>query len=176
MNGKVAVGTAMGLMVGLVIAFFLLKIANKDHKAKSQYDERQEMIKGYGYKYSFYTLICLEVIVTLVEMSGIEWPVESYLVHFSTILLAALVLCVHSIWNGVYWGLNNDRKRYTIIIIAAVILNLIPVVGSIASGSLSAKGFDSVPVLNIIVLVWMAIIGLAALAKRFVDAKSGEEE
>ena len=49
MNAKVSVGMAIGLMVGLVISVILLKVANKDHKVKSQYDERQEMIKGKGW-------------------------------------------------------------------------------------------------------------------------------
>ena len=176
MNTTVSVGMAFGLMVGLVIAVILMKFANKDHKVKSQYDERQEMIKGRGYKYSFYTMLFMEVIVMLLEMSGIELPIESYLVHMIAILIGALVLCVHSIWNGVYWGLNNNRRSYTIIIVIAVILKLIPVIAAVTRDSLSGHGINSIPVLNLIVLVWMAIIGVAALAKKCVDARNGEEE
>jgi hypothetical protein len=176
MNAGVSAGAAIGLMVGLVIAVILIKVANKDHRVKSQYDERQELIKGQGYKYSFYTMMALEVIVMLIEMSGIELPVENYLVHTTAILIGCLVLCIHSIWNDVYWGLNNDHKRYTIIIVIAVILNLIPLVASIARGSFTTKGFDSIPVLNLLVLIWMAIIGLAALVKKFVSARNVEED
>ena len=176
MNGYASVGMAIGIMVGLVLCVILFKIANKDHKVKSQYDERQEMIKGRGYKYSFYTMMFCEVVVMLLEMSGVELPIESYLVHTIAILIGCLVLCIHSIWNGVYWGLNNDRKRYTAIIIFAVILNIIPLVGAIASDSLSGHGINSIPVLNVIVLIWMAIIGIAALAKKVVDSKTSEEE
>ncbi len=176
MNAIVSVGMAIGLMVGLVIAVILLKIANKDHKVKTQYDERQELIKGKGYKYSFYTMIFLEVVVMLLEMSGISLPLENYLLHTGAVLVGCLVLCIHSIWNGVYWGLNNNHKRYGIIIAIAVILNIIPVAGAIAHDSLSGHGFESIPILNIIVLVWMAIIGVVALAKKFVDSKAGEEE
>ncbi len=176
MNAYASAGMAFGIMVGLVICVILFKIANKDHKVKSQYDERQEMIKGRGYKYAFYTMLFCEVVVMLLEMSGIELPLESYLVHTIAILIGAMVLCIHSIWNGVYWGLNNDRKRYTAIIVFAVILNLIPLFGAIRSGSLSGHGIQSIPVLNILVLAWMAIIGIAALAKKVIDSKAGEEE
>ena len=176
MNATASVGMAFGLMVGLIIAAILLKVANKDHRLKTQYDERQEMIKGRGYKYSFYTMLFAEVIVMLLEMSGIELPIESYLVHTIAILIGALVLCVHSIWNGVYWGLNNNRKSYVIIIALAVVLNIIPVASSIAQDSLSGHGIHSIPVLNLVVLIWMALIGVAALAKKCVDAKNGEEE
>ena len=176
MNGLVSAGMAIGLMFGLVIAVILLKVANKDHKLKTQYDERQEAIKGQGYKYSFYTMLFMEVVVMLLEMSGIELPIENYLVHTIAVLVGCLVLCIHSIWNGVYWGLNNDRKRYTVIIAFAVLLNLIPLIAAIANGTLSGHGVNSIPVLNIIVLVWMAIIGIAALVKKCIDTKSGEEE
>lgn len=176
MNATASVGMVFGLMVGLVIAAILLKVANKDHKVKTQYDERQEMIKGRGYKYSFYTMIFAEVIAMFLEMSGIELPIESYLVHTIAILIGALVLCVHSIWNGVYWGLNNNRRTYSIIIVLAVVLNIIPLVGPIVQGKLSGHGIYSIPVLNLIVLIWMALIGVAALAKKCVDAGKGEEE
>ena len=56
MNAVASYGMVFGLMIGLVIAVILLKFANKDHRFKTQYDERQESIKGRGYKYSFYTL------------------------------------------------------------------------------------------------------------------------
>ncbi len=176
MNAKVSAGMAMGLMVGLVIAVILLKVANKDHKLKTQYDERQELVKGKGYKYSFYTMMCVEVVLMLLDMAGISFPIESYLIHTCTLLLGCLVLCVHSIWNGAYWGLNNNHKRYAIIIVVAVILNIIPVAAAIAHNSLSGTGIDSIPILNIIVLVWMAMIGIAALAKKIIDGKAAEEE
>ena len=176
MNAKVSVGMALGIMCGLAFCVVLFKIANKDHKVKTQYDERQEMIQGRGYKYSFYTMLFMEIIVMLLEMSGIELPIENYLVHTIAILIGALVLCVHNIWNGVYWGLNNNRKSYAIIFALAVVLNIIPLAAAIANDSLSGHGINSIPLLNVIVLVWMAIIGVVALAKKCVDGKSSEEE
>ena len=92
MNEKISVGLALGIMCGLMISVVLLKIANKDHKVKTQYDERQEMVKGKGYKYGFYTMMALEVVFMLLEMSGISLPVETYLIHFSVILLGCLVM------------------------------------------------------------------------------------
>ena len=176
MNAKVSVGVAIGLMVGLVISVILIKAANKDHKIKTQYDERQELIKGKGYKYSFYTMLFIEVVLMLLDMSEISLPFENYLLHICTVLLGCLVLCIHSIWNGVYWGLNNNHKRYTIIIAVAVILNIIPVAAAIAHDSFSGHGIDSIPIINLIVLVWMAIIGIVALVKKIVDSKACEEE
>ncbi len=176
MNEKAAMGVVFGIMVGLVICVGLFKFANKDNKIKSQYDERQEAIKGRGYKYSYYTMLFLEVILMLVKMAGITFPVEEYLVHTTAVLIGCLVLCVHSIWNGVYWGLNNDHKRYYIIFGVATVLNVIPLAAAIAHGSLTTRGIDSLPVLNVLVLVWMAIIGCVALVKKVLDSKNDAEE
>jgi hypothetical protein len=176
MNATASFGMVFGLMVGLVIAVILLKFSNKDHKFKTQYDERQEFIKGRGYKYSFYTLLYLEALLAVLEVGNISFGIEKYLVHFIVILISLAVLCVHSIWNGVYWGLNNNRKRYSAIIVIAVALNLIPVISSIARGSLSTDGFNSLPILNIIVLIWMGVIGICALAKKCFATKGNEED
>ena len=176
MNAVASYGMVFGLMVGLVIAVILLKFANKDHRFKTQYDERQESIKGRGYKYSFYTLACLEAALAILEVGDISFGIERYLVHFIVLLISFAVLCVHSIWNGTYWGLNNNRKRYTAIIVIAIALNLIPVIASIANGTLAKEGFNSLPLLNVIVLIWMAVIGICALVKKAFDAKENEED
>ncbi len=176
MNEKVAMGVTFGIITGLVICVILFRFANKDKKIKTQYDERQELIRGRGYKYSFYTMLFLEVVLMMVKMAGISFPVEEYLIHMVVILVGTLVICVHSIWNGVYWGLNNDHRRYYIIFIVAVLLNIIPVASSFAHNAITTRGFDSLPMLNVFVLIWMAVIGISALIKKLVDNVKKEED
>jgi len=176
MNAVASYGMVFGLMVGLIIAVILLKFSNKDHKFKTQYDERQEFIKGRGYKISFYTLLYLEALLAILDTGDISFGIDRYLVQFIVILISLAVLCMHSIWTGTYWGLNNNRKRYTAIIVVAIALNIIPVITSIANGSLAKEGFNSLPLLNVIVLIWMAVIGICALVKKAFDAKENEED
>ncbi len=176
MSTQASVGMAMGIMVGLVICVILFRFANTDKRIKTQYDERQEAIKGRGYKYSFYTMMLCEVALMLLHMSDIKIPVENYLLHLGVILISCLVLCLHSIWNGVYWGLNNNHKRYYIIFAIAAVLNIIPIVAAFANNSISTEGFNSIPVMNIMVIVWLAIIGIVALVKKIASSKEDAEE
>ena len=176
MSTKASLGMVMGIMVGLVLCVILFRFANTDKKIKTQYDERQEAIKGRGYKYSFYTMMLCEVLLMLLQMSDIKIPVENYLLHLGVILISCLVLCLHSIWNGVYWGLNNNHKRYYIIFAIAAVLNMIPIIAAFANNSISTEGFDSLPVMNIMVIVWLAIIGIVALVKKIVSPKEEAEE
>ena len=169
MKSGAAFGMVFGLMVGLVIAVILLKFSNKDHKFKTQYDERQEFIKGRGYKISFYTLLYLEALLAIFETSDISFGIDRYLVQFIVILISLAVLCVHSIWTGTYWGLNNNRKRYAVIFLICAALNAIPVVPMITGKTSLDSGW-----LNVIVLIMMAVIGIELIIKEIMDRREAE--
>ncbi len=173
---KAFIGFPIGLMVGLIICVILFKIANTNKKIKSDYDERQEAIRNRGYKYSFYALAATEVVLLCIRALEIALPFADYLLHLAAILIGCLVLAVYTIWNDAYWGLNNNRKRYTVIFAVAVILNLFPVIMGFKEGFISRNGINSIPIMNIMVLIWLALIGIAALIKNIVKKSDAEEE
>ncbi len=169
-------GVIFGLMIGLIIAIILIKIANRG-KIKTNYDERQRALRGQGYMYGFYTLVILMAADCLWTMSGMEFPIPEYIARFGEMIIGMIVMCVYCIWKGAYWGLNNDRKRYGIILVAAGLLNLIPVIPAFINGNLtSGDMLDSLPWMNIIVLIMMLAIGITLLIKAFVDKAEKEEE
>ncbi len=110
-------------------------------------------------------------------MSGIGFPLPDYIVCFATIMTGITVMCGYCIWKGVYWGINNDRKRYAAVMAISFILNLIPVAGSVASGGLSGGDpVQSLPLLNLIVLIVFIIIGAEMLVKNIIDRNMPEED
>ena len=169
------IGYVSGLMFAAVICVIIFKFANSNRKIKSEYDERQEAIRNKGYKYSFYTVMALEAVMMILSMSEVTFPVATYLVHLGIILIGCMVLCMYCIWNDVYWGLNNNRKRYTAVLTVALVLNIIPIIGVINKGEIATSGFESLPIMNIMVVAWMVVIGLFAMAKK-IFVKSEEEE
>ncbi|MBR1441704.1 MAG: hypothetical protein IJ589_10850 [Lachnospiraceae bacterium] len=173
---KAFIGFPIGLMVGLIICVILFKIANTNKKIKSEYDERQEAIRNRGYKYSFYALIVAELALMCARALEITFPFADYLLHLGAMLFGLLFLGIYTIWNDAYWGMNNNRKRYTVIIVIAVLLNILPVVMAVKNGFLGNAGLNSVPIMNIMVLVWLAIIGIAAVIKKIVKKNDAEEE
>ncbi len=173
---KSSVGLLFGIIVGLVIAFVLLKMANTNHRMKTEYDERQQLIRGKGYMYGFYTIMFYEVIMMVLDIAEFEFPVEHYTLHFVGVIFGCTVLCIYSLWNDVYWGLNNNKKKYSIIIVFAIILNLLPIIGQAASGTLVQDGKIGLTTLNIFVIIMMAAIGIAAVIKKLVKRDSSEEE
>ena len=97
MTESYSFGFAVGILVAIIICVVLFKLLNTDKKIKTQYDERQQEIRGRAYKYSFYTVIFEEAIIMLIRMSGIaEFVLGSYLVQLFVMLSGLLVLCVYS--------------------------------------------------------------------------------
>ena len=170
------IGFPIGLMVGLILCVILFKIANTNKKVKTDYDERQEAIRNRGYKYSFYTLIAAEVAMMCIRAICTALPFADYLLDLAAILIGCLVLAIYTIWNDVYWGLNNNRKRYNVILAIALILNVLPLIMSIKTGYLATTGMNSIPLMNLMVVIWLAIIGLAAVIKNIVKKNDAEEE
>ena len=72
MNIFKSTGVAVGLMVGLMIAVIIFKVANTNHKAKTEYDERQKEIRGKAYMYAFYTVVALECVMMIVDIGGVR--------------------------------------------------------------------------------------------------------
>ena len=53
MNVEMALGMVTGLVLGLILFIIILKVTKKDGKIKCQYDERQELARGKGFKYGY---------------------------------------------------------------------------------------------------------------------------
>lgn len=170
-------GVVVGIIFGLILCVVLFRFANKDKKIKTEYDERQKEIRGKGYTIGFYTLVGLLAVESLWSMSGNSFPLPEYIMYFLTVIIGVTVVCVYSIWKGVYYGINNDPKRYSIILIVAFVLNLIPVAGTLASGGLTfSDPLDTLPMLNVIVIIMLIIVGVELIIKSLIDRKSPEED
>ena len=74
MNGEYSVSYIIGVVVGFVlifgIMFFVSKQLNADKSMKTKYDERQQIVRGDAYKYSFWTMVFLVMIYAFIDSSG----------------------------------------------------------------------------------------------------------
>ena len=170
-----SLGFVIGLMIAAVLIVFIFKFANKDGKVKTEYDERQKAVRGKAYKYAFYTEVFAQAILMCLFMSDIEIPVQNYVLIFIGIILGCMVLATYCIWNDVYWGLNNDHRKYHIVFIVALIFNILPVFFNAIGGSLMEDGKLGMPALNIVVIFMMVIIYAELLFKKIREKASDEE-
>lgn len=175
MNGN-GMGFIAGLMIGLVLVVIFFKFANMDKRVKSEYDERQQRIRGKAYKYSFYTMILYHVFMIGLSIMDISIPVQPFITEFFGIFLGCTVLGGYCVWNDVYWGLNNDKKRYFIVFGVCLLLNLIPVIMLAISGEFEKNGIGGAPMINILVIIMMAILLIEMAIKHFIDKNTEVEE
>ena len=173
MNGNIykSAGITIGILIGLILAVALILIANNNRKFKTEYDERQLRVRGDAYRYAFYSVIICEVILLILAIGEFTLPIPEYVLHFGGILIGCLVLSGYCIWKDAYWGLNNNRKRYGIILVVAGLLNALPLYMALSTGS----GSDF-PYVNLLTCIMLLVVGIELLLKHFLDQHSENAE
>ena len=167
---------AVFLMVSVVLCVCIFKFANKDGRIKTEYDERQKAVRGKAYRYAFYTEVIAQTVIMLIFMTGTELPIEDYALIFTGIILGCEVLCAYCIWNDVYWGLNNDHRRYHIVFVAGILLNAMDIVIAAVNGVLVRNGKLGMYMLNITVLMMLVSVYIEMLIKSVLDRKAAAVE
>lgn len=157
------------------VCWGIFKRANNDHKARAQYDERQNAVRGKGFKYGFYTILVFQTLLYILETTGVSLPLAPFSLGFIGVILGVTVLAVYTVWNGAYWGLNNNRRNYIIFFVFFLLFNLIPIIGT-----WSSEGFLNViqgtSLVNVGVEVMLIALGAALLLRRAKDKQDEAED
>ena len=162
---------AVGVMCGIVLGILLMKVINKNRKIKTEYDERQEIVRGKGYMLGFYTLVAYVGIMSVLGFGGISMPMEGGIPEFTGIVAAIAVMSVYDIWKDAFWGLNNNRSRYMIIIGVLAVINFIPVIKACMDGYMLENGILQQPFVNLLAAVLLALIAITIGIRNAVDAR-----
>lgn len=167
-------GIFWGVAVGLILVIIIRTVTKKGDEVGCKYDERQELIRGRGFKYAFFTmLICNLVIFILRSADMLEWAGAEILVMMTT-LLGVMVYACYCIWNDAYFALNEKRIHMIIILGIAGIFNLFLGLGAILDGRAWQNGQLTIHSLNIYCGIMMLIIGAVMLLKKI--CKDGKDE
>lgn len=178
----VVVGILVTIAAMVLIVFAIFKLGNKDGRVKTEYDERQKIVIGEGYKYAFWTLAALLVVLQIAVELERDFSEASIIqsslgpLTFALIIVSILVFCVYSIWNGAYWGLNSNKKNYIIIIAVIGVVNVFIGVAAIMSDGLVVNGALSGAFVNLTCGLLMAVVLGIAWIKDRIDKASDNEE
>ena len=120
---------ASGLAVGIVTALIILIVVWKFNKKamKGKFDERQELVRGRGYKYACFTMLGLLVLDLLIEsLDAFETlPVTRSLAIFIMILAGVMVYALYCIKNDSYFGVGTDTRTYRAVMWVVIVCNAI---------------------------------------------------
>ena len=170
-NPAQATGLLIGVILGLIIAAFLIRYMNRDRKWKTEYDEMQQRARGKAFCYAFYTVMILEAILIFVDLFGIRLPMTAAVTHFTLIVIGIVVLACYCIWHDAYVGLNTNMKRYTIIVVVAGAINLLAGIMAIANGTIWMNGQLQTPFINLLCAFMLIAIGVVMTAKKAADER-----
>ena len=172
-KGARMAGVTIGIIVGLIIAIFIIRAVNRDRKMTTEYDEMQKLIRGNGYKYAFYAVLIFEAVMCVLTM-GMMLPAEPYVIHFTAIFVGVTVQASYCIWKGAYIGQNTDLKKYVILMAVISVFNLLSAFMAWRSGDLIVDGKLQGPTVNLLCGLMFAVIGAVGLARKMADREDEE--
>ncbi len=158
------------VIISLIIIIPILIGTTKDKKLKRQYDERQELIRGRGFKYAFYTMITLNMLYAVALGGFGKLPLDADIAMFAIVLIGAVVYAWYGILSGGYFALNEKVPQTIAIFIGIAIFNICIAVGVIKEdGSLIVDGVLSSGVTNLACAVLLLATVVVILVKRYMD-------
>ena len=115
-------GVGCGVLVALVILIIMRLVRGKSGSCKGEPDERQERLRGQGYKLGYFTMLAGTAVVLTV--SGLTKSlVTASLGIWISMLVSLLVFAGYCIWNDAYYGVKANPKKYIILMLLITIVD-----------------------------------------------------
>ncbi len=122
MNTFYIIGLLFGLVFGLILAALAARFCRGRGNWRSKYDERQKIAIGKAYRDGFWSMLAAGAVAfTLYELGVFETHTDVMMVITGAIGLEVYI--VGCIMRDAYIGLNDNAKRWTIVLAAAAVLN-----------------------------------------------------
>lgn len=168
MNTFYIIGLLFGLVFGLILAAVAVRFCRGRGNWRSKYDERQKVAIGKAYRDGFWAMLAsVAVVFVMYELGIFENHVDIMMVIAGFIGLEVYI--VGCIMRDAYIGLNDNAKRWTIVLAAAAVLNGLVVAVNIVNHT------GQTVWINLVAGIFV-MIALAAYFIRNVMVKKGENE
>ena len=166
MNNNYYFGVFLGVFLLLII------IRRKFKFTECKYDERQTAIRGKAYKYAMITGVIAGIIAAILVETDM-FPVTGSLAIIMVSLLMITVYTVYMVISGVYFGISGNWKRWTVLISAIGLFNLIIGIGRIADEGLPEKHLTVINV-NLPLGIMFLIIAVSVLFQKLREHRGNE--
>lgn len=159
MSTSYAAGLAFGIVTALVFFIIIWKFIKKNNM-KGKFDERQELVRGRGYKYSAFTLIIMLTVDLIAESYGAfeKLPVGRTLAIFFMILTGVTVYALYCIKNDSYFGVGTDIRTYRAVMWVVIVCNAVSGISGLRSGAMVNGKLEFGPWASLLFCLAFAII------------------
>lgn len=164
-------GALLAAIIGVLFIFAMKKYTKTDNSLKCKYDERQQLIRGTGFKYGFFTLMLCNVVAAFLVSVEKKQYIDHAVLMFTAILLGIFVYVAYCIWNESYFSLNENPKRVVIVFILVALFNFGVGYRGFRHGELMKDGMLTVHCLNILCGILFLMLFFVMAAKHICKKK-----
>lgn len=161
MNSESLVGIILGITFGLVLGVLAIAISNKDKKVKTEYDERQQQVRGKGFRYAFFVMMAGIIVLILLKTGEIVLPIHDSVLLFFVMILGVAEYVTYAIMHDAYFGINNSINSYLLIFAFIALINIAVTVASAVEGRLVTDGVLGLAGINMLcgaMFLWIFIV------------------
>lgn len=152
-------GMLFGVVCGLVVVMLMFKYVKvKKDGSNFEYDERQQVARGYGFKYGYVTSIIYNAVLCFIAMLGNPLPVDMSVLILAGILLSVLVYVVYCIWHDAYVSLNENANRLMVVFTIIGGVNLLIGIMHIVEGTMIEDGIITFRCINLLCGIMMLMV------------------
>ena len=171
----------IGLLVGILVAILLVKaFTRKFHtngEKKDRYDERQHMLIGKGYKYGFYGFMVYDGLYAAAGSCLDSSLMVPGVAAFLNVAVGLAVFATYCIWNGAYFALNFNARRYLILLVFLTVINFIAGFFYLKAGvPMVENGLLATSSVNFICAGLLTYILLMVLVRKLIPVKGEDED
>lgn len=174
MSTEYLLGVICGVVIGLILIVLLLRWTKKDGAAKCRYDERQELVRGRGFKYAFFTLITCNGVYVFADSLPEERMIDSAVGVGVCIIISCVVYACYCIWNEGYFALNENPKRVLVAFILIALLNFGVFARTAITSGIMENGALSASCLNLVCGIMFLVIFAVLLLKYLQNKREAE--
>lgn len=165
------ISVVCGMLIGFFLVAIFVTLAVKGDDKKAKFDERQELVRGRGFKYSFVGVIGYNGVVYALDLLGINLHMRPAISSLICVLVGATIYAGYCIWNDGYFALNQRRGIILMLIGVGGILNLAFGIAAIVNGTIWINDQLSIRSMNLFCGIMCIVIWSIMLAKYLKDRK-----
>ena len=157
-NLGLLLGMLFGIGIGLLFVMLIFKFVKDKKGSNFEYDERQQVARGNGFKYGYITSIIYNASLCLITIPKIAIPVETGVLIIGGVLLSALVYVVYCIQNDAYVSLTENANRLMLVFTIISGINIFIGIMHIIHGTMIENGVLTFRCINLLCGIMMLII------------------
>lgn len=165
MSMEYLLGILCGAAAGVIFVMLILKWTKKDGSSKCKFDERQQLVRGRGFKYAFFALVICNAVYAAADAAMEEKMIDASVGICAGVVISAVVYACYCIWNEGYFALNESPKRVLIAFVLIALLNFGVFARSAMKNGIFEDGVLSVSCMNLLCGVMFLVVFATMLLK-----------